>query len=120
MMAVAEHSPALVDCEQMRELINQLGSAPYRQFIRTYITMWEERFARLHQAVDRADNEAAMDVVLSIKISSQMAGAERLASLARHAQQSLALSGTAALASMLGLIAACGRDTMSVLLRLLD
>ena len=120
MMATAEHSPDLVAREQLLDLTDQLGPAYCREFIANYVSLWQSRYDRLCSAVTLADDDAAMDVVLSIKISSEMAGAQRLADLARAAQQRLACSGTAALVSMLALIAACGRETMACLLTVLD
>ena len=120
MMATAEHSPDLVAREQLLDLSNQLGPASCREFVNNYIALWESRYDRLYRAVAGADDDAAMDVVLSIKISSQMAGAERLAALACCAQQRLTRSGTAELVSMLAVIAACGRETMACLLASLD
>ena len=66
------------------------------------------------------NDAAAMDVVLSIKIASEMAGAQRLAALARCAQERLKQVGAADLASMLGVIAVCGQETMPCLLASLD
>ncbi|MFJ7748554.1 hypothetical protein ACIQXM_01190 [Arthrobacter sp. NPDC097144] len=120
MMATAEHGPDLIAREQLLELTDQLGPASCREFISNFINMWESRYERLRRAVTGADDAATMDVVLSIKISSEMAGAQRLAELARCAQQRLAHSGAAALVSMLALFAACGRETIASLLAALD
>lgn len=120
MMATAEHGPDLIAREQLLDLSDQIGPASCREFVTNYIAQWDSRFDRLHRAVTGADDAAAMDVVLSIKISSEMAGAKRLAELARSAQQRLAHSGAAELASMLAVFAACGRETMSCLLASLD
>ena len=116
MMDTAEHPQDLVACEQLRYLSNQLGLASCREFVGNYVALWQDRFDRLRLAVMNADDAAAMDVVLSIKISSEMAGARRLAALAHSAQQRLVHSGATDLASMLGIIAACGRETMACLL----
>ena len=120
MMATAEQCPDLVASHRLVELSDQLGPATCREFVGNYIAMWEGRLDRLRQAVKAADDADAMDVVLSIKISSQMAGAERLAALAMDAQHQLQLSGAATLASMLGAIAACGAETMELLLSTLN
>lgn len=120
MMATAEHGPVLVAREQLLDLTDALGPASCREFVGNYIALWDSRFERLHGAVARADDAAAMDVVLSIKISSEMAGANRLAALAHTAQQRLGSSGAADLASMLGVFAVCGRETMAFLLASLD
>ena len=120
MMATAEHGPNLVACDQLLDLTDQLGPASCREFISNYIALWESRYDRLYRAVTGADDDAAMDVVLSIKISSEMAGAQRLADLAYCAQQRLARFGAAELLSMLAAIAACGRETMACLLTALN
>lgn len=119
-MTAAAHLPRLVTRDQLLELADALGTASCREFVGNYVSMWQDRFDRLHTAVRNADDAAAMDVVLSIKISSEMAGADRLACLARCAQQRLAHSGASELASMLSVIAACGSETMPCLLATLD
>jgi HPt (histidine-containing phosphotransfer) domain-containing protein len=120
MMATAQHGPDLVERKQLLALSDQLGPATCHQFISNYTSLWDSRYDRLYRAVTLADDDAAMDVVLSIKISSEMAGAHRLAELARSAQQRLGHSGAAELASMLAVFAACGRETMAYLLATLD
>lgn len=120
MMALADPAPALVSAEQLRSLTNQVGQSSCQEYITNYISLWDDRFDRLCRAVISADDEAAMDVVLSIRISSQMAGAERLATLAHSAQHLLAHSGVAELATMIAGIAVCGRETMTCLLTTLD
>ncbi|MBO0896462.1 MULTISPECIES: hypothetical protein [Arthrobacter] len=120
MMTTAEHAPDLLHREQLLDLADQLGPASCREFVGNYVAMWEGRFDRLRTAVIAADDAAAMDVVLSIKIASEMAGAQRLAALARCAQERLKQVGAADLASMLGVIAVCGQETMPCLLASLD
>ncbi|WAP51145.1 hypothetical protein OL239_14845 [Arthrobacter sp. ATA002] len=120
MMATAEHAPDLVAADQLLDLTDQLGMASCREFVGNYVSLWQDRFDRLRLAVMNDDDDAAMDVVLSIKIASEMAGAQRLAGLAYRAQQQLRLDGAAGLASMLGSIAVCGRETMACLLASLD
>lgn len=120
MMATAEHTPDLVARDALLDLADQLGPATCREFVGNFVTLWHDRYDRLRLAVISADDDAAMDVVLSIKIASEMAGAQRLAALAHCAQQRLVQSGAADLASMLGIIAVCGQETMPCLLACLD
>ncbi|GAA3289572.1 hypothetical protein ACFFON_16080 [Arthrobacter citreus] len=120
MMATAQHGPDLVARQQLLALSDQLGPATCREFISNYTSLWDSRYDRLYRAVTLADDDSAMDVVLSIKISSEMAGAHRLAELAHGAQQRLAHYGAAELAPMLNAFAACGRETMAYLLSSLD
>ncbi|MCC3266560.1 hypothetical protein [Arthrobacter gengyunqii] len=120
MMATAEHTPDLVTRDTLADLTDQLGAASCREFVHNYVGLWQDRYERLRLAVISADDAAAMDVVLSIKIASEMAGAQRLAALAHCAQQRLRESGAANLSSMLGIIAVCGQETMPCLLASLD
>ena len=97
------------------DLSEQMGARTCRQYIGNYISMWDGRFARLVGAAETKDLEAAMDVVLSIKISSHMAGAERLSALAAEAQAAVAAYDFPALDSMVEAIGRCGADTMAFL-----
>ena len=74
--------------------------------------MWESRYTRLVSALHSEDFPDVMDVVLSIKISSQMAGAERLALLAADAQQLVTSRDHAGLLSLLEPLERCGQDTI--------
>ena len=75
----------LVDPAVLEELAEQLdGPTVARRFARDYTDMWEQRFRRLAAALARQDRAAAMDAVISLKISSAMVGALRLAWLAEQ------------------------------------
>ena len=105
-------SRSLVSTTALRDLSDQLGLGTCQQFVGNYISMWESRYSRLVSALHSEDFPEVMDVVLSIKISSQMAGAERLAELAVDAQY-LARSGDhAGLLSLLEPLQRCGADTI--------
>lgn len=60
-----------------------------RRFARDYAQMWEVRYRRLAAAFEAQDRDAALDVLNSLKISSTMVGALRLAALAEHLEQTL-------------------------------
>ncbi|MBD7996061.1 Hpt domain-containing protein [Arthrobacter sp. Sa2CUA1] len=96
----------------LRDLSDQLGLGTCQQFVGNYITMWESRYSRLVAALHSEDFPDVMDVVLSIKISSQMAGAERLAGLAAEAQQLAHSRDHAGLMSLLEPLQRCGEDTI--------
>ena len=120
MMATDERAPGLIAREQLLDLSDQLGPSVCHDFLLNFIGMWNGRLERLRKAVAGADDDAAMDVVLSIKISSQMAGAARLAALAACAEKRLVASGARELAQLLIIMADCGRETMSCLRDSLD
>lgn len=78
---------ALLDTEALGRLGEQLGDpAIVDRFIRGYVAMLGQRLERLHRAVIAQDCAAWMDVLLSLKTSSTMAGAAGLAALAGELQ----------------------------------
>ncbi|NMR30393.1 Hpt domain-containing protein [Crystallibacter degradans] len=110
----------LVSLETLRQLAAELEDEERcRSFVRNFICIWDERHARLCQAIQASDAKAAMDVVLSLKVSSAMAGAGRLSQLAANLQAMLLRLGedirTSCTLSLLEEITACGRATMAQL-----
>lgn len=78
----------LVDPAVLKDLEDQLdGRAVAQRFVSDYKDMWEQRFRRLAAAVAVQDWPAAMDAVISLKISSSMVGAQRLAWLAESLEK---------------------------------
>lgn len=60
-----------------------------RVFVGNFIDCLPLRIGKLRLALTTGDLEGAMDAVLSLKTSSQMVGAERLASLAMELERSI-------------------------------
>lgn len=107
-----EEQPPLLARALLQELHEQMGTEATAAFVRNYISMWDSRYARLETACREGDTAAAMDVVLSIKTASHMAGAARLSALASTAQYHLGGYDVAAVAAMLGCFRSCGAETM--------
>ncbi|WP_186764329.1 Hpt domain-containing protein [Arthrobacter yangruifuii] len=107
--------PQLISLDKLRGLIEQVGTESCRQFVSRFVSMWDGRVTRLHHAVQERDFDAAMDVVLSIKISSHMAGAERLSALGEAAQGLVVRRDVRGLEDMLAAVRACGIETMAYL-----
>ncbi|MER1995470.1 MAG: Hpt domain-containing protein [Arthrobacter sp.] len=105
----------LVSVRVLRDLSDQLGPGTSRQFVADYIGLWESRYARLVAALRTMDFPAAMDVVLSIKTASQMAGAHTLARLAADAQTLVRSEDHTGLLALLEPLEKCGQDTMAEL-----
>ncbi|MCC9205445.1 Hpt domain-containing protein [Arthrobacter sp. zg-Y769] len=103
----------LISLDRLRELSDQVGTESCRRFVSNFMSMWEGRFTRLHQAVQQRDFDAAMDVVLSIKISSHMAGAERLSALGAAAQDLVSRRDVRGLEEMVIAVRTCGAETMA-------
>lgn len=72
-------------------------------FVRNFLNHLPHRIEKLRRGLAGADYEVAMDAVLSLKISCQMVGAERLAGMALQLQQSLAVGPDGALREIPGL-----------------
>lgn len=102
----------LVDLLVLRELERQTGDPSVAQvFVRDFIKIWNHRYTRLAQAVELGDREARMDAVLSVKASSSMAGAARLAHLAAGLER-LIRNGDMTVAALLPGIRTCGEQTI--------
>ncbi|WP_461187485.1 Hpt domain-containing protein [Arthrobacter sp. Z4-13] len=61
----------------------------WKVFVQNFIAHLPERSERLRQALTTGDLRGAIDAVLSLKTSSQMVGAERLAGLAMDLEQAI-------------------------------
>lgn len=113
--------PAVLD--RLREELDD-DAGVWTVFVQTFIAFLPHRTERLRLALTTGDPAGAMDAVLSLKTSSQMVGAERLAALALnleralrhdilHAEPSRVLPRLAA--SHLGEIISCGEQTTYLL-----
>lgn len=58
-------------------------------FVQNYISLLPRRLERLRLGLTTGDLNGSMDAILSLRTSSQMVGAERLADLAWYLEQSL-------------------------------
>jgi hypothetical protein len=73
-----------VDPLVLQELEEDLGRPDLAtNFAKDYVVMWERRERRLIASVQEEDLTAALDAVISLKVSSAMVGALRLAFLAQ-------------------------------------
>ncbi|WP_051427612.1 Hpt domain-containing protein [Arthrobacter sp. H20] len=78
----------LVDQEALRALSDQLENpSALTSFVLDFVQAWEEKYLRFADAVERRDHAAALDAVLSIKTTSAMVGAARLAGLAARIEE---------------------------------
>ncbi|WP_457948564.1 Hpt domain-containing protein [Pseudarthrobacter sp. alpha12b] len=123
-MSTSDDAPKpLVDQSVLDRLRDELDEEEgySRVFVGNFIEYLPQRLGRLRLALTTGDLEGSMDAVLSLKTSSQMVGAERLAALAleleneiraeaRHADMAVALPRLAA--TYLRPITQCSRQTM--------
>jgi histidine phosphotransfer protein HptB len=122
-MSTSDDAPRpLVDQSVLDRLRDELDDEEgySRVFVGNFIEYLPQRLNRLRLALTTGDLEGSMDAVLSLKTSSQMVGAERLAGLAldleneiraeaRHADMTVALPRLAA--TFLRPITQCSRQT---------
>jgi HPt (histidine-containing phosphotransfer) domain-containing protein len=122
-MSTSDDAPRpLVDQSVLDRLREELEEEEgySRVFVGNFIEYLPQRLARLRLALTTGDLDGSMDAVLSLKTSSQMVGAERLAGLAleleneiraeaRHADMTVALPRLAA--AYLRPITQCSRQT---------
>jgi hypothetical protein len=122
----AEASPPLLDRSVLDRLGKELdddGGGYTRIFVANFIICLPGRIDRLRLALTTGDLEAAVDAVLSLKTSSQMVGAERLAVLAMALETEVRCGASRSdmmtmpnlAASFLRPIDRCGSQTVHIL-----
>lgn len=111
--------PLLVDPAVLATLRAELDDDEgWLLFLECFLAQLPLRIQKLRRGLLTADHELAMDAVLSLKISSQMVGADRLAGMAINLQgflEDMGQQGNAALPQLagrhLGPITACAEET---------
>ncbi|QHK20091.1 Hpt domain-containing protein [Pseudarthrobacter psychrotolerans] len=116
----------LLDQAVLERLRTELedDDAVWKVFVENFIAHLPQRTERLRLTLTTGDLVGALDAVLSLKTSSQMVGAERLASLAWDLEQSLRTDARNSepdrvlprlAAAHLRIITRCGRQTSYLL-----
>ena len=106
----------LLDAAVLHTMEEQLGRPDIAwNFANDYAGMWVERQRCLVDSVEREDRMAALDAVISLKVSSAMVGGLRLARLAEALEAILRKGDLRAGASVLAMISLHGHATMKEL-----
>lgn len=106
----------LVDVAVLQDLEEQLGRPDLVWiFANDYARMWEERQRSLVDSVRREDGAAALDAVISLKVSSAMVGGLRLARLAEALEFTLRRGDLPEVASILAMLSFHGPATVKEL-----
>lgn len=114
--AAAPGVAPLVDPAALQDLSVQLESpAVAKGFARDYAKMWEQRYRSLASALERRDEAASLDAVLSVRTSSEMVGGLRLAQLAGELEMAIRAGDLEHARSLLGDVAERGGETMDEL-----
>lgn len=106
----------LVDAGILEDLEDQLnGSELAVRFARDYAAMWDQRYTRLAAAVQSEDRAAALDAIISLKITSAMVGGVRLARLAEILEKVIRLGDFGQGQALMERVAHSGDRTVSEL-----
>lgn len=106
----------LLNEEVLQDLEQQLdGSAIARNFSRDFINIWDDRYSKLADAITGGDEDASLDAVLSVKITSMMLGATRLAEIAKDLERVIRSGNLDAAATALPGLWVCGNQTVNKL-----
>lgn len=106
----------LVDVAVLQDLEEQLGRTDIVwNFVNDYAGMWGQRQRSLVDFVELEDGEAALDAVISLKVSSAMVGGLRLARFAEALEVILRKGDRPAVASVLAMISFHGPATVKEL-----
>lgn len=105
--------PPLVDRKVLHRLEEEFEDpGPAHSFVRDFVAFWDERYLRLAEAVQRHDEAASLDALLSVRIASSMIGAARLARLTANLESSLKRGHLEAVAEALPHLKHCGDATV--------
>ncbi|KRE47751.1 hypothetical protein ASG92_10065 [Arthrobacter sp. Soil736] len=105
-----------MDPAVLEELAEQLQSPDVaHRFARDYAALWEQRQHRLTTALEGQDRAAALDAVISLKISSAMVGGKRLAGIAGKLQSLIQAGDLHSGQALLPVVADSGRATVNEL-----
>lgn len=110
-----DHTLPLVDSAALDALAEDVGPASAAAFARDFAAMWPRRRARLVRALGRGDRDAALEAALSLRTSSVMVGAARLAGLAERVEGLVRTNDGAVAPELLAAIGLCGDLTVSAL-----
>lgn len=103
----------VLDPEVLDDLRDKLDSPRIAlKFADDYVGMWEMRRDRLSAALKRSDFPAAVDAVISLRVSSAMVGAVRLSCLAQRMENAVIGGDLAVARELIPAVAACGEQTV--------
>ncbi|GAA3323797.1 Hpt domain-containing protein [Paeniglutamicibacter sulfureus] len=103
----------LVDFAVLRELEQQVDDPSIVvDFVHDFVDLWKSRYERLAQALELLDPDTALDALISIRTAAAMAGAVRLAGVAREMGEAVKRGDEAAAVDLLPGLEVCGQQTL--------
>lgn len=108
----------LVDNRALDLLGDQIDNpSAVRSFVLDFVDAWDERYLRLVTDIDDRSSVAALDAILSIKTTSTMVGAVRLAQLASGVEDLIRVDEFSAATDLLTRLQGCALQTIDALIR---
>lgn len=108
--------PPLLDLTALRAMESDFHDAtPVRNFVQDFISIWDDRYARLLDASADEDRRAAINVLMGIKVSSVMLGAAQLKSVAEDIELRVRKGYARVSDSLLIALQDCGERTIQEL-----
>lgn len=106
----------LLDGSVLQDLVDELGHPEMAwNFANDYAAMWGLRQRFLLDSIEREDHAAALDAVISLKVSSAMVGGLRLARLAQTLETTIRKGDMRGGTALLALISLHGQATVKEL-----
>lgn len=107
----------LVDRQTLDRLQDHLDHpTAVRSFVLDFVQAWDERYLRLSTDIEQRNSVSALDAILSIKTTSTMVGAVRLAQLASGIEDLIRVDEFSAAAELLPRLNSCALRTTDELL----
>lgn len=107
----------LVDRQTLDRLEDHLDHpTAVRSFVLDFVQAWDERYLRLSTDIEQRSSVGALDAILSIKTTSTMVGAVRLAQLASGVEDLIRVDEFSAAAEMLPRLNSCALRTTEELI----
>lgn len=105
--------PPLLNLTALRAMESDFHDAtPVRNFVQDFISIWNDRYARLLDASADEDRRAAINVLMGIKVSSVMLGADQLKSVAEDIELRVRKGSARVSDSLLIALHDCGERTV--------
>lgn len=106
----------MLDGSVLQDLEDEIGQPEMAwSFANDYAAMWGLRQRCLLDSIEREDHAAALDAVISLKVSSAMVGGLRLARLAQTLETTIRKGDLRGSAELLALISLHGQATVKEL-----
>ena len=79
----------VLDDGALQALKDEAGEAVAQQFMEEYLVMLPVRAAKIFKGLTRGDDETTLEAIISLRVSSAMAGAQRLESYCASLESAL-------------------------------